>query len=197
MTVLYFVRHAEPNYMNHDDLSRELTAKGLRDSKLVTRFLSDKDVDIIFSSPYKRAVDTLRDFSESRGLEIHLEDDFRERRVDSCWIEDFTSFCKAQWADFDYKLSDGETLREVQARNIAALNRLLTEHRNKTIVVGSRGTALSTVIHYYDRRFGYADFEKIKGLMPWIVKFTFEDDICTEIQSYNVFEENFPKEIGR
>lgn len=116
------------------------------------------------------------------------EDDFRERKVDSCWIEDFTSFCKAQWADFDYKLSDGETLREVQTRNIAALNRLLRAYSGKTIVVGSHGTALSAIIHFYDKRFGFEDFERIKGLMPWIVRFTFEDDICTEIQSYNLFE---------
>ena len=188
MTIIYFVRHAEPNYMNHDDMSRELTKKGLEDSKLVTRFLSDKGIDIIFSSPYKRAIDTIRDFSESEGLEIHLEEGFRERKADSGWIEDFTSFCKAQWTDFDFKLADGETLREVQTRNIAALNRLLSEHRNKTIVVGSHGTALSTIINFYDKQFGYDDFERIKGLMPWIVKFTFENDICTEIQSYNLFE---------
>ena len=28
MTTIYFVRHAEPNYMNHDDMLRELTKKG-------------------------------------------------------------------------------------------------------------------------------------------------------------------------
>ena len=28
MTTVYFVRHAEPNLMNHDDLTRELSAKG-------------------------------------------------------------------------------------------------------------------------------------------------------------------------
>ena len=36
MTIVYFVRHAESNYNNHDDLLRELTEKGLKDSKLVT-----------------------------------------------------------------------------------------------------------------------------------------------------------------
>ena len=29
MTTIYFVRHAQPNYENHDDLSRELTRQGL------------------------------------------------------------------------------------------------------------------------------------------------------------------------
>lgn len=188
MTIVYFVRHAESNYNNHNDLLRELTEKGSMDSKLVTKFLSDKEINIVFSSPYKRAIDTIRDFADSSGLEIHIENDFRERRVDSVWVEDFASFCKAQWTDFDYKLSDGETLREVQKRNINALNRLLNQHRDSRIVVGTHGTALSTIINFYDKQFGYADFEKIKGLMPWIVRFTFENDICVGIQPYNLFE---------
>lgn len=188
MTTIYFIRHAEPNFNNHDDMARELTPQGMQDSKLVTRFLSDKNIDIIFSSPYKRAIDTIRDFSEASGLEIQIVDDFRERKVDSCWIEDFSAFCKAQWADFDYKLSDGETLREVQTRNVDALKRLLIDHRDKNIVIGTHGTALSTMINFYDKKFGYSDFEKIKNLMPWVVKFTFRDDICLEIQPYDLFE---------
>ena len=188
MTTIYFIRHAEPNFNNHDDMTRELTPKGMQDSKLVTRFLSDKNIDIIFSSPYKRAIDTIRDFSEANGLEIQIVDDFRERKVDSCWIEDFSAFCKAQWADFDYKLSDGETLREVQTRNVNALKRLLIDHRDKNIVIGTHGTALSTMINFYDKKFGYSDFEKIKDRMPWVVKLTFRDGICLDIQSYDLFE---------
>lgn len=42
MTTVYFVRHAEPNYNNHNDELRELSPKGLKDRKLVTDFLSDK-----------------------------------------------------------------------------------------------------------------------------------------------------------
>ena len=114
MTTIYFVRHAECNPNNHDDVSRELTPKGIADSKLVTSFLADKNVDMIFSSPYKRAIDTLLDLSKSSGLEICIRDDFRERKVSSGWIEDFDflTFVKAQWTDFDYKLSSGESLRD-------------------------------------------------------------------------------------
>lgn len=42
------------------------------------------------------------------GLEINIIEDFRERKVDSIWIEDFDKFAKEQWSNFDYKLSDGE-----------------------------------------------------------------------------------------
>ena len=188
MTTVYFVRHAEPNYINHDDMSRELSAKGMEDRKLVTKFLADKDINTVLSSPYKRASDTVSEFAEYKGLDIGIVNDFRERRIDSAWIEDFTAFCKAQWADFKYKLTDGECLDEVQKRNIAALNDVLERYNGKNIVVGSHGTALSTIINYYDKSFGYSEFEKVKGLMPWIVRFTFEGGKCVGIKQFNLFE---------
>lgn len=50
MTTVYFVRHAEPNYKNHDDISRELSNKGLKDRRLVTDFLIDKQIDVVYPS---------------------------------------------------------------------------------------------------------------------------------------------------
>lgn len=41
MTNVCFVRHAQPNYENHDDLTRELTEKGLQDRKLVTELMKN------------------------------------------------------------------------------------------------------------------------------------------------------------
>lgn len=104
MTTVYFVRHAEPNYENHDDYTRELSARGLEDRKLVTRFLSRKGIDVVLSSPYKRAVDTVKDFADANGLGIHIIEELRERRVGSEWIDNFNEFCQKQWEDFGYKL---------------------------------------------------------------------------------------------
>lgn len=185
MTTVYFVRHAAPNFKNHDDLTRELSAQGLKDRKLVTEFLWDKKIEVVLSSPYKRAVDTIKEFADAKGLKIELIDDFRERKVGNEWINNFDDFCKSQWADFDYKLSDGESLREVQRRNISALHQVLETSAGKNVVIGSHGTALSTIIHYFDLTFGYKEFNEIKDLMPWIVRFSFENDRCLEIQKYD------------
>lgn len=187
MTKVYFVRHAEPNYNNRDDMSRELSAKGMVDRKLVTWFLSDKNIEVVLSSPFKRAFDTVAHFANSKGLSIEIIDEFRERKVDSIWIEDFVSFSKSQWADFDYKLSDGESLNEVQSRNISALNSVLEKYKGKNIVIGSHGTALSTIINYYDKSFGYEDFERIRTVMPWIVEFTFQNDKRILIKYVDLF----------
>ena len=188
MTNVYFIRHAEPNFDNHDDMTRELSAKGLKDRELITGFLLDKQIDAVISSPFKRAIDTVRDFANKNGMDITIIDDFRERKVDSCWIEDFTSFSKKQWEDFTYKLSDGECLAEVQQRNIAALDKILDDYRDQNIVVGSHGTALSTIINYYDKTFGYNEFDDIRHLMPWVVQFAFDGKKLIQIKKYNLFE---------
>lgn len=187
MTTLYFVRHAEPDYSNHDDMTRELSAKGLSDRVLVAEYLADKNVHAVLSSPFKRAVDTVRYFADSTGLDVITDNDFRERRVDSGWISDFDDFCKRQWSDFDYKLSDGETLREVQQRNIAALNNVLNVYSGKNIVIGTHGTALSTIINHYDRSFGYERFCEIKMLMPWVVRMEFEGQRFVSLHSVDLF----------
>jgi len=191
MTNIYFIRHAEPNFGNHDDRSRELTEKGLRARETVTGYLQDKEIHAVLSSPYRRAVDTVRPFADLQGMEIELIEDFRERRVDSVWIEDFNAFAKRQWADFEYKLSDGECLREVQERNIAALSGVLRQYAGKNVAVGSHGTAIGTIIHYFDRSFDYEGFRRIQKIMPLVVKFSFEKERCVSVEEYDPLEKKF------
>lgn len=186
MTTIYFVRHAEPDYNNHDDFFRPLTDKGMKDRIKVTNYLLDKKIDVILSSPFIRAVDTVADFAKNVGLSIETVDDFRERKIDNVWIEDFSGFCKKQWSDFNYKLTDGESLNEVQIRNIRALEEIVDKYNGKNIVIGSHGTALSTIINYYDKSFNYDNFNAIRTIMPWVVKFEFEDKNCVFIEEIDM-----------
>ena len=181
MTNVYFIRHAEPNYENHDDLSRELSPKGLQSSKELVNSFAGIQIDAFYSSPYLRAVDTIKPLADSRGRSIHLIPDFRERKITDHWIEDFTGFTERQWADFHYHLPGGESLSMVQERNIRALEDLLQAHPDQTILIGTHGTALSTIINYYKPDFQLADFHRIKGVFPWIVEGEFQGTSCLSI----------------
>ncbi|MBY5034079.1 histidine phosphatase family protein [Streptococcus gallolyticus] len=174
-TRVYFIRHAEPNYENHNDFLRELTTKGLQDSQKLVNLFDKIAIDAFFSSPYKRSIDTISPLANSRHKEITTVTDFRERKITDIWIEDFAGFTEKQWADFSYKLDGGESLSQVQTRNITALEILLQEYSEKTIIIGTHGTALSTIINYYDPSFGYNEFQKIKHIFPWCVKMEFDN----------------------
>lgn len=182
MTVLYFIRHAEPDYNNHDDTSRPLTEKGRLERALATAYLWDKNIEVVLSSPFLRAYDTVADFAARKGLAIHTDDDFRERAVSNRWETDWQNFTQNQWRDFDYKLPGGESLNETQARNMAALQRAVSMYPDKNIAVGSHGTALSVIIQYFDPSYGHADFRAMAHKMPWAVKLTMDGEVCLSIE---------------
>jgi 2,3-bisphosphoglycerate-dependent phosphoglycerate mutase len=184
-TNIYFVRHAEPDFLIKDDLIRPLSDKGLADTKKVTVSLLDKNISVIYSSTFKRAVDTIKDFADYMGFEIITNQDFCERKVGE-WVDDFKSYSKNQWEDFDYKLENGESLKEVQARNVSGLLEVIKNNCGKSVVIGTHGTALSTIINYFKPSFGYDDFWGIIDKMPYILCFKFDDEKLEGIEEIAV-----------
>jgi len=182
MNNVYFVRHATPDFSIKDELLRPLTEEGIKDSIKVSKYLKSKDITKIYSSPYKRAVDTISNLSSIMNLDVEVVEDLRERKICNEWIEDFNGFTKKQWSDFLFKLEDGECLKEVQDRNIKSLLNILSESHKGNIVIGTHGTALSTIINYYDNTFNYESFNKIKNIMPFIVCIKFNGTNATSIE---------------
>ena len=190
MTKVYFVRHAESDKSVRDGRIRPLTEKGLVDRKLASDFLRDKKIDAVLSSPFKRAVDTVADFAGQNNLPIELIEDFREQKSSKGMggdKPDIYPFLGRQWADFTYTLYEGESLSEVQGRNIAALQEVLTRYRDKNIVIGTHATALSTIINYYDNTYGFRDFMAMVHLLPWAVTMVFDENHCVEIKKIDLF----------
>lgn len=172
-TTVYFIRHAESNQDNHDDFTRELSPKGLSDRQQIIDYFKGIEIPAMYSSLYKRSIDTIQPLANQKMLNIITVEDFRERKITDQWIENFDEFSKKQWKDFNYKFPDGDSLNEVALRNVTALENLLEIHVGQSIVVGSHGTALSMIINHYTGKFMFEDFNKIKGVMPWLVQFNF------------------------
>ncbi|UXV60308.1 LD-carboxypeptidase [Lactococcus cremoris] len=132
-------------------------------------------IEQIFSSPFQRSVRTLNPLAHSKNLEIQLISDLRERNVGH-EIADFWPFAKRQWKDFDYKLADGESLREVQNRNISALEQILATSKNQKVAIGTHGTSLSTILNFYQPDFQFQDFQSLAGKMPYVIKMDFAEN---------------------
>lgn len=173
MTVVFFIRHAESDISVKDDAIRPLTEKGLSSAVSLANRLEDIRFDKLYSSPYKRAFDTVKPLADRNNLDITVMDGFKERRVDDVWLEDFHAFSRKQWEDFDYRLEGGESLRSVQSRNIEALNDILLSEKGKTVAIGTHGTALSTILNHYDPTFDFDAFERIRPIMPYIIRMEF------------------------
>lgn len=185
---IYLIRHAEPNYNNHQDDERELTAEGLQDCQLLLDYFKDITIDRIYSSPFKRTLQTIDELAKEKNLPIQIKENLRERKIDDVWIDDFNTFSQRQWQDFNYKLAKGESLQEVQDRNIQQLQEILKEQET-SIIISSHGTAISTILNYYDHQFAFDNFQAIKQLMPFLVTLSFENGKLQDFSIRNLFND--------
>lgn len=191
MITIYFVRHAQPEHAWEEDHTRPLTKEGIEDSKKVLEFFKDKKVDHFYCSPYKRSVDTISETANHFGKEIILDERLRER--ESLPGSNNHEMFRKRWADFNYHEEGGESLGMVQQRNIAALKDILGYcDKDATIVIGTHGTALSSILHYYNKEYNCDSFLRIIDWMPYIVEIDFEDEKYIGIQEHLYI----PKEYG-
>lgn len=191
MTRIYFVRHAQPDFSWNDDLTRPLTSEGIVDSRQVTKTLANVHLDYVISSPYFRSMKTIEECAKKHDLVINTDIRFRER--ESGYESNNMNMFRKRWSDFDYHEENGESLRSVQERNIAALNEVLEINRNKSILIGTHGTALSTILNYYNNSFGCDDFLRIIDYMPYIIRLDFDYKICVGQEELLIIEKKFKK----
>lgn len=172
MTKVYFVRHAQPEHSWEDDRTRPLTKDGVEDSKMVTKVLKNIRVHYCYSSPYKRSFETVKESAKVHNLDILTDERFRERKKGPNGNE-FGMFQK-RWNDFDYHEDGGESLNMVQKRNIEALLEILNNHKDENLIIGTHGTALSTILNYFEPAFCCDDFLRIIDYMPYIIRLDFD-----------------------
>ena len=193
MTKVYFVRHAQPDFAWEDDRTRPLTAEGKADSKVVVEFLKDKQIDVFYCSPYLRSVDTIADTALYYEKEIITDERLREREKGPNG-NGRDMLCK-RWADLDYHEVGGESIHMAQERNVAVLQDILHVNQGKNIVIGTHGTALSSILNYYDATFGCDDFWRIVDWMPYIIELDFEGmKLVGRTEHVHVYKEFHSKE---
>ena len=189
MTNIYFVRHAQPDHTCTDAALRPLTEEGQRDTAEVVRAMKDIHIDYAISSPYKRSYDTIKSTADAHGLDIDTDHRLHERI--SGKNSNNAEMFRRRWADLSFCESDGECLQSVMDRNIAAVNDILDAHRDENIMVGTHGTALSTILHYFDNSFGVEGFLRIINYMPYIIRLGFEGRELVEKEELLIVDKPF------
>lgn len=179
MTKVYLVRHAQPDFDWEDDRTRPLTAEGMADRRIVLEVLGDKAIDVFYCSPYRRSLDTIAETAAHLHKAIVTDERLREREKGEGG--NTRGMFARRWADHDYHEEGGESIRMVQERNMAAFAEILKSNKDKNIVIGTHGTALSTIFHFYDPAFGCEDFLRIIDWMPYVVEMDFDGEtLCSK-----------------
>jgi 2,3-bisphosphoglycerate-dependent phosphoglycerate mutase len=178
VTRLILVRHArsapDPVLPERD---WPLSDEGRRQAEALAPVLAELGVDALASSPFIRAVDTLRPYAEAIGLQIAVDEDLRERALGG-WLSDVAEVEEAvrrMHADLDFKLECGETGRACLARFEAALTRLVEANPGRTIAVGSHGGVLGHLLARHDAHLSGEFWRRIRN--PHLFVFDVEPEL--------------------
>lgn len=148
------VRHAEavpigaPEWDAADDDERPLTEAGHRAAEELADELEPFVITRVYSSPYRRAVETVEPTAQRRGLPITVLQDLRERRLTPTQRDDWLQVLRRAWDDPDYALEGAESGREAQLRGTGVLDLLRVRHPDGgRLLLGSHGNLISLILH--------------------------------------------------
>jgi len=176
ITEIYLVRHAHSDYSSGDDETRALSERGRIDALAVTELLLKEHIQVVCSSPYVRAVQTVEGIANAVAVPIDFEERFRERifAERGYIVEDPLEEMERGFIEPDFGFPGGESNRDVERRGVSAVNRVLRKYYGKRIAIGIHGGIMTIIMHHYDSRF---DANFLRELpRPDIYKLTFEND---------------------
>lgn len=180
LTTVYFVRHADSAFVPNREWERGLTEQGERDAGRIVDILGKETLDHFVSSPYERAIATIRGLAALHKQEIQLVEDLREREIGVITGIDFKTAKKQVYADFDHAFAGGESSKQAQKRAVEALKVIIGQHRGKRIVVGTHGDILTLMLNFYNPQYGYSFWTT--STMPDIYKVQFDGEILERIE---------------
>lgn len=178
MTTFYFVRHAHANWI--PDENRPLSESGHKNAEWVADLMQSLPLQYIYSSPYRRAAQTVEPLANRLGLPILTLDDLRERDLAGEAVDDFEAAIKAVWHDPTFAHPDGESNQVAKQRGAQVMDYLYQKHPHDHVALASHGNLLALTLQHFDATIGY-DFWQTMS-MPDIYQATIVDNEMTGLQ---------------
>lgn len=202
-TIVYLIRHSEQlkidgikNIDEDDQINNEkiiLSVNGEIQAKNLSELEEFKNIDVIWSSNYVRAIATAKYIADKNNLPINIDSNFNERKLGN--LEKLKelgknrkySYTEEQLLDENLKNIDGESRNEVNIRMINSLKKILEENSGKRIAIVSHGAAIKFFLMNWcrlneDCRLVYND-AVIELTSPGVIELEFDDG---ELMKLNV-----------
>lgn len=170
-TIIYLIRHAESPYAEGQEQTRGLSEQGQADAERIRTILQKKPIDLLFSSPYARAIHTLQPLADELQKEIILVEELRERRIGNIADLSFTDAKRRVYEDFLAVFEGGESSTEAQERGVRELKLLLEKYAGSTLAIGTHGDIMTLMMNYFNPRYGFEFW--LSTTMPDIYRIEF------------------------
>ena len=169
-TTIYLVRHAHAEW--REDAERPLSNEGLRAAGRVADYLAKRPIVAVYTSPSRRAIETVEPLANRLGLRADVTPDLRERALPVVRRDEFDALVARAWRSPGDAPSGGESNAAAQARGVAVLRTAVMRHVGTHVVLGTHGNLLALVLNGLDERFGYEFWRRLS--FPDIYQLVFD-----------------------
>ncbi|RWZ60337.1 histidine phosphatase family protein [Halobacillus fulvus] len=159
MDKLILVRHSETEGQHEDS---PLTKLGVRQAHTLAHFLEQTGykVDRIISSPFLRAIETIKPYSQKCGVRIETDERLEERILSHEPVDDWEEVLHDTFEDQDLKLTGGESSKEAKERVLSLIDELERED-NGNVVLVTHGNLLALLLQKYNREIGFYHWKRL------------------------------------
>jgi broad specificity phosphatase PhoE len=150
MTEIILARHGETEW-NVEEVFRgridiELNRTGLKQAELLAEYLSGQEIEAVYSSPLKRALNTAEAVARRHRLNVEtspglIDGDFgRWQGLSLREVKNKYEKLYEQWAASPQlvKIPGGESLDEVRERALKVVNEVIAKHSGVVVLVAHR-----------------------------------------------------------
>lgn len=151
---LYAARHGQTIWNAQNRICGrtevELTEKGIEQAKILAAAVEKRAVDVILSSPLKRARDTSRIIAEHNRIPMLVEDRLTEQNYGI--YEGVDGKNPAFWDNkrhFAYRYPQGESMMRVACRVYGLLDQIKERYKGKNVLIISHGGVCRIIRTYF------------------------------------------------
>lgn len=160
MSLILLVRHGQNDWVSKKRLAGwrpgvHLDERGKDQVSKLSDRLAHLPVRAIYSSPLERCTETAEVIAQPHGLQLSLEKDVGEVRY-GIWegkkikkLSKKRSWYVVQHYPSRFRFPNGEALREVQQRAVAAVEKLARLHQEEMIIVVSHADVIKLILAHY------------------------------------------------
>lgn len=159
MITFYLVRHAHAVWT--PDENRSLSPQGYKDADRVADILQKYPIGAIYSSPFRRAYQTIEPLAVRLDLPVHIEPDLRERHLGNSLTEDFYTAVEQTWQSPSFSYPEGESNSTAQKRGKAIIHRLQKQHVAEHIVLSTHGNLMALILQSFDPTIDFAFWKSL------------------------------------
>ena len=160
MLTIYLTRHGLTEWNVNRRMqgwgNGELTEKGIKDAKALGKRLKEVPIDKVYSSSSKRAYETAQYIIGDREISLIQMDDLREinfgdwdgrirEEIEAEYPDEFKVFWETPHL---YNRNSGETFEHVRKRAIRALEHIIEENKEGTILIVTHSIFLRVLMTY-------------------------------------------------